>query len=491
MQFGPITPSFGGGATSTNISPVILIATIIAVVLILVLPRKYVPAPFLALIFLGSVGQQLYVGGVHLYVLRVLILAGLVRLVLFSGNALRSRFGGGWTSVDTAFLLWAVFRAVAAVIQNSGSSGAIVYEVGGLWDSLGGYLVLRFLIQDTEDAIRVIKIFATIALILGVSMINEKLRMQNIFGYLGTITVVPGIREGSVRAQGASAHAILAGVLGATLVPMFVWLWKSGKAKLAGALGVFGASAMVATSGSSTPLLAYVAVFVGLFFWPFRKRMRTFRWGLGLTLVALHLVMKAPVWFLIARVDILAGNSGYHRAMLIDQCVRHFWDWWLVGANTANWGWDMWDLSNQFVAEADTGGLATLICFFLVITRTFARIGNARKIVEGDSKEEWFVWFLGVTLFTHMVGFFGISYFDHTKIWWSAYLAIASVVTAPILAAHLATAEPPSTPLRKVHPLLESIPPAETDSPFLARPLIQQQRFESARLPNRWFKGAK
>ena len=83
MQFGPITPSYGGGATNTNISPVILIATIIAVVLILVLPRKYVPAPFLALIFLGSVGQQLYVGGVHLYVLRVRILAGLVRLVLF------------------------------------------------------------------------------------------------------------------------------------------------------------------------------------------------------------------------------------------------------------------------------------------------------------------------------------------------------------------------------------------------------------------------
>jgi hypothetical protein len=90
-----------------------------------------------------------------------------------------------------------------------------------------------------------------------------------------------------------------------------------------------------------------------------------------------------------------------------------------------------------------------------------------------------------------MVGFFGISYFDHTKIWWSAYLAIASVVTAPILAAHLASAESPSTPLRKLHTLLESIPPAETDSPFLARPAIQQRRFESARLPNRWLKGAK
>ena len=289
-------------------------------------------------------------------------------------------------------------------------------------------------------------------------MINEKLRMQNIFDLSG---------NDSRRARNSEkgpceprAPPRMPSWLASWALPWFPCSFGYGRAERANLPGLweFLASAMVAASGSSTPLLAYVAVFVGLFFWPFRKRMRTFRWGLGLTLVALHLVMKAPVWFLIARVNILAGNSGYHRAMLIDQCVRHFWDWWLVGANTANWGWDMWDLSNQFVAEADTGGLATLICFFLVITRTFARIGNARKIVEGDSKEEWFVWFLGVTLFTHMVGFFGISYFDHTKIWWSAYLAIASVVTAPILAAHLATTEPPGTSLPKVHPLLESIP---------------------------------
>ena len=41
---------------------------------------------------------------------------------------------------------------------------------------------------------------------------------------------------------------------------------------------------------------------IGLSFWPLRKEMRIIRWGFVLTLVALHLYMKAPVWHLISRV---------------------------------------------------------------------------------------------------------------------------------------------------------------------------------------------
>ena len=66
---------------------------------------------------------------------------------------------------------------------------------------------------------------------------------------------------------------------------------------------------------------------------PFRKNTRAIRWGLVLLLISLHLAMKAPVWMLINHVDLVAGNSGYHRAMLIDACVNHFSEWWLIGVN--------------------------------------------------------------------------------------------------------------------------------------------------------------
>jgi hypothetical protein len=147
--------------------------------------------------------------------------------------------------------------------------------------------------------------------------------------------------------------------------------------------------------------------------------------------------MNAPVWFLINRVDFIAGNSGYHRALLIDMCIRHFRDWWLIGVqSTQDWGWDMWDQANQFVAEAESGGLATLICFVLLISRSFGRIGNARKLVVGDANKEWMLWLFGGALFSYVVGFFGISYGDQLTFAWFSLLALISTATAGVLQTH-------------------------------------------------------
>src|SRR5208283_193587 len=152
------------------------------------------------------------------------------------------------------------------------------------------------------------------------------------------------------------------------------------------------------------------------------------------------LVMKAPVWFVISHIDIVGGNSSYQRAFLIDQFIRHFGDWWLLGTfQSDSWGFDMWDHTNQFVAEGESGGLATLICFIAMISVSFGMLGKARKAVEGDNEKEWMVWILGAALFAHVVGYFGISYFDQTRVAWFALLAMISAATAPILASQAAT----------------------------------------------------
>src|SRR5262249_18269131 len=140
------------------------------------------------------------------------------------------------------------------------------------------------------------------------------------------------------------------------------------------------------------------------------------------------------IWFLINHLDLVAGNSGYHRAMLIDQCVRHFWDWWLFGVrSTLHWGWDLWDQANQFVAEAECGGLATLICFVLIIKRCFGRLGQARKVVEGISENEKMFWLFGAALYSHIIAFFGISYADQTTVSWYVLLALISAATGSAL----------------------------------------------------------
>ena len=202
------------------------------------------------------------------------------------------------------------------------------------------------------------------------------------------------------------------------------------------AAGFVGATVMTWTSQSSTPLLAYVAGLLGICLWPIRKKMRNLRWGLVIAILLLAMVMKAPVWFLIAHIDLTGGSSGYHRAELVDQFIRHFSDWWLVGTKDAStWGWDMWDVQNQYVDAGETGGLAGFVFFIALISRSFARLGNARKCVNGDKNQEWYLWFLGAALFANCLAFIGSNYFDQTRISWFLLLVIISTATTPILEA--------------------------------------------------------
>ena len=426
---------FGGGAEETVLHPLVLIALLIAIVLILLLRRKFVIVPVLLMAFLVPLGQQVVVGGIHILVLRIVILVGLLRMLYARFFSPARVFSGGLSSLDKVFTIWAFFHVFAFLFLFSFQTAALVNQFGFLWDVLGGFLLLRFLVQEEGDIDRVIKTFAFIAGILAICMLNEHFRMQNVFGLLGGIRAVPETRDGLVRAQAAFSHPLLAGTFGATLLPLFFLLWHSGKSKAAAVIGIFSSTIMTLCAASSTPVLAYVAGIGAVCFWPFRKHMRMFRWGIVFALLALHLVMKAPVWFLISRINVLGASSGDHRAYLVDLFIRHVGDWWLMGTNAnGNWGWEMWDTSNQYVAEGEGGGLVAFVCFLGMISLCFARIGNARKAVAGDRKKEWYFWFFGAALFAHVVAFFGISYFDQTRLAWFALMVMIFAATAPILA---------------------------------------------------------
>src|SRR5450755_2423177 len=87
--------AFGGGSSETIIHPVVGIAIVIAIPIILFLTRKYALATFLLVVFLSPTGQEVYVAGVHLFVLRILILAGCARMVLTKFSSRDEIFTGG------------------------------------------------------------------------------------------------------------------------------------------------------------------------------------------------------------------------------------------------------------------------------------------------------------------------------------------------------------------------------------------------------------
>jgi hypothetical protein len=423
---------FGGGGTETSLTLAALVLVLVAALLILLLPRKRLLVPFLLAVFLIPLGQYIVLAGAHIYVQRILILVGLGRLAVSKSQSDTLMFAGGVNNIDRVFVLWAFVHAFAFVLLY-GQIAAFVNQGGFLLDAVGGYCFLRFAIRDEDDIRRAGKVFALIAVVVAVGMVVEQRFMINVFSIVGG-AAQPAMREGRLRSQGPFAHAILAGVFGATAIPLFVRLASVNKDKWLGIAGIAGATLIVVTSASSTALGAYVACIIGLCFWPLRRNMKLVRWATVTTICALALVMKAPVWFLLARVGVVGGSSGFHRAMLVDTCIRRFSDWWLLGANNnQNWGWDMWDTQNEFVAEALRGGLAAVTLFTMIVVRTLGRIGIARKSVDRDFRQSWSMWLLGVMIATHVVAFFGSDYFDQTKFCWFASLAIVSAATVPLL----------------------------------------------------------
>jgi hypothetical protein len=414
---------FGGGSPVTVLHPLVAVAMVLAIVLILCLRRKYVIGPLLLAIFLIPKGQVIVAAGLHFNIFRIIILAGLARWAASRGS---STLAGGFSFMDRVVTLWAVSYLVIYSLQWM-VPGALIASLGMFLDAMGGYFVMRFLIQDREDVRRAIKVLATVAIVNAACMLNEQRTGTDLFSLLGGISAGT-VREGKIRSQGAFEVFITAGAFGATLVPLLVWLWSQARSKTISVLGILAATIMTVTCYASTTLVAYAAAIVGLCLWPIRKHMRLVRWGIVASFVGLHLIMRGPVWSLLEHIDLTGSSSSYHRYMLIDNFIRHFGDWWLLGTrNNGSWGWEMWDTSNQYIMYAFYGGLTTFALFIAIISMGFGRLGAARKVAEGNRSEEWFLWCLGAALFSHVVAFFGIGYFDQVQFAWFALLAIICV----------------------------------------------------------------
>lgn len=412
---------FGGGSQVSFLNPLAAVILLVAIVLIYCLPRKSMIVPFLVAGVLLPFNINIVVLGFHFPVLRLLLAAGWLRFALR-----RDIQAPRMNSLDKAVLFWALCNATFFSILWA-TMGAVTNRLGFLWTTLGTYFLVRFLIRDKADVVRVIRVLAILMAIIAPCMLIEHFTQHNAFSILGS-PPLSAIRDGAVRAQGPFSHPIIAGTVGAMLLPLFIGLWWQGRRhRTMLGLGVVSSIGMAIASSSSTPLMTSAAGVIALLLWSFRTRLRIFRWALVLSLAGLDLAMKSPVWFLISRTGGAIGGSGYHRAMLIDSFVRHFGEWWLIGTrNNASWGYDMWDVDNAFVAAGVGGGLITFIAFIVMLVYAYKRIGKSRRLAQKSRKDERLVWAIGASLFANTVGFFGIVYFDQSILVWYSLLAMVS-----------------------------------------------------------------
>jgi len=384
-----------------------------------------------------TLGQILMIGPLHFSILRILLFVGWIRIITRDELASIKL-----TAIDKVFIGWIIIGTAIFAIR-SGFVQELVGRLGQNYTIIGIYFLIRALVLDLDDIVRAIKILAIVIIPLSLLFAVEHVTGRNPFSVLGGVPEITLIREGRLRCQGPFRHPILAGTFGATAMPLFVglWLFNGGNRRLAAAAIVSATEIMIASS-SSGPLIAYIAGVIGLLVWPYRSKMKFIRRGIVLSLVSLHIIMKAPVWFLIARLGDLVGGGGWYRAALIDAAIQHINEWWLIGTTyTAHWmpiqlaiDPNSIDITNQFVAEGVMGGLIELFLFIWLIVTCFKAVGAATSNTDKSSySERYLIWSVGCALLGHLTSFFSVSYFDQIIIFLYLIVAITATLVKPNL----------------------------------------------------------
>ncbi len=406
-------------ADNTTLHPVSIAAVIILGTALIALPRRFATFPLVLVACFIPVAQRLVVAGFDFSLLRLMILFGWTRL--FTRDEIA---GFRWKRLDTLICLWAAAKIITFTICF-GTVGAFVNRLGGAFEAVGLYFLFRCLLQNLDDVDATIRSFMIVSIPVAFVFMIENMTRHNLFSVFGGVPAVTMIRDGRLRCQGAFSHPIIAGCFWATLIPLMAARWWRARARTF-VVAAFAASfAIIIFVASSTPLAGVAAAVLGAALFPMRENMRALRWSFVFVVVCLDIVMKAPVWHLISRVDLVGGSTGYHRYLLVDSAIRNFNEWWLVGtASTHHWGHMMYDVANQYVLEGVQGGAISLLLFLLMVATAFGGVGRFWRSVKHDKGQVIMAWALGISLFVHTVNFIGVSYFGQITMLWFMLLAI-------------------------------------------------------------------
>jgi hypothetical protein len=193
---------------------------------------------------------------------------------------------------------------------------------------------------------------------------------------------------------------------------------------------------MVAASASSGPIIGALLGIGALILWPFRHQMRLFRWAALLGYMVLELAMKAPAYYLLARMDLTGGSTGWHRAALIEATLRHLPEWWWFGTDYTRhwlpygvpWSDNHIDITNHYIMMGVMGGLPLMLLFIFTLVKSFSFVGRALREYDAESLAahwQFMIWALGASLFSQAATFISVSYFDQSVIF--LYLTLAAI----------------------------------------------------------------
>lgn len=407
-----------------SLNPVAIAFTLLNAIGVLLLPRGWAFVPLIAGACFVSFGQVVHVGPFSFTIIRLLVAAGVLRVLIR-----RERLPGGVIGLDLAFIAWAIWACISSAFHADPKSD-LIYKLGQSYDACGLYFLARSFCVSLPDVFRLCRIIAVILVPVALGMLYEHVAMYNWFSMFGGVPATPMVRNGTIRSFGPFMHPILAGTVGACVLPLMIGLWRI--ERLAALIGSVACLAMVLASGSSGPVMSALAGVAALCLWPLRFRMRAVRW-LGVAVyLGLELVMKVPAYYIISRLDVTGSSTGWHRAALIESALKHLGEWWLAGTDYTrhwmptgvSWSPNHTDITSHYLNMGVIGGLPLLGLFITWLVVAFRYVGGGIRMFRG-SAERWLVWALGAALFAQTVTCISVAYFDQSVVF--LYLTLAAL----------------------------------------------------------------
>ena len=184
---------------ASNFNPLALSMLLVLGYLTWSLPRRFAACPLLIMTCLMPLGQQLEIFGLHLFLFRILLLVGVLRIFI-KGEAKRLV----WTRTDKLFVWWVIVSVLFGTMTNP-SVDLFRNRLGDAYNAAGCYFFVRCVIVDFEDIVTSVRTLAVLSLPMAVLMLVEKNTAHNLLFVFGGVPEITTIREGHLWSYPISA----------------------------------------------------------------------------------------------------------------------------------------------------------------------------------------------------------------------------------------------------------------------------------------------
>lgn len=425
----------GGAKTSfvSDMSIAVLIFVAACSFALLMVPRRWAPLPLLVGVCYMTIAQTVEIGPFSFPVYRILLGVGLVRIWVQG-----ERFNRSLNIIDKMVIAWAGWVFFANLFHEWSPGSGPVAAAGNIYNILLIYFLTRIWCRNLTEMEAIVKVLAVLLAPIALEMIFEKATGKNLFAIFGGVSELVPEREGRLRAQGPFRHAILAGTVGAVSFPLMVGIWNTYRTHAM--IGMAACIVMILASASSGPVMSLLAAIFAVGMWHFRHLTRLARRAAVVGYLLLSLVMSRPPYYLIAEIDITGGSTGWHRAFLIEQTIKHLPEWWLFGTDhTRHWMPDQgiaWseqhtDITNYYIGFGVFGGLPAMLLLIAILWGAFAGLGKVLRDRDDLPRQDTLmIWCMGSALFAHAVTSFSVAYFDQSMVFFWLTIAMISSLRA-------------------------------------------------------------